>query len=652
MRSTLHDIQAFLFVLIAVGLVFAACSVPTEVDIPLTLVPTPIEIPTDIAPTPEPPPPKTLVVCLNQEPTSLYLYSDAYLYGSANRESNAVLQAIYDGPIDIINYEFHPVILQELPDLAGGKNARLEEVTILEGDVYLNPVTLQPEVLTPGKPYLPAGCEGSECIQTYQGGEAIVQRLVVDFHLLPELTWSDGEPLTAADSVFSYELDLHGDTPTTKYLVDRTYTYQALDEVTVRWTGIPGFLDTEYAANFWSPLPAHILEGYTPAELLAAEEVNARPIGWGPYVIQEWRAGDHILLAVNPNYYRASEDLPNFDFLIFRFLGSDVTSAVQQLLTGECDLLDESLLPDEALPMLIEFEESGRLELAWVPGAEMERFDFNLAPVDQSAENALFDDVRTRRAIASCIDRQSIVDEILFGLSAVPDTYISPFHPHYQTELDSIQYDVSAAQEMLQEIGWRDDDGSPETPRVATGVPGIHSGTPLAFTYLTTGDGIRQAVAEALKADLAQCGVEMTVEFYNPDVITAPWPEGPVFGRGFDAVVWSWPDWISPLCEMFAGREIPSNEYPYGSNASAFDNQDYNLACDTILLGPAGSQTYLEAVRQTQEIFTNQLPALPLYLKPRIVAYTEDMCGIEVDPLAFSAFWNLEMYNSGNECSD
>ena len=205
---------------------------------------------------------------------------------------------------------------------------------------------------------------------------------------------------------------------------------------------------------------------------------------------------------------------------------------------------------------------------------------------------------------------------------------------------------------MLLEIGWRDDDGSPETPRVATGVPGIHSGTTLAFTYLTTGDGIRQAVAEALKSDLAQCGVEMRVEFYNPEVITAPWPEGPVFGRGFDAVVWSWPDWISPLCEMFAGREIPSNENPYGSNACAFDNQDYNLACDTILLGLAGSQTYLEAIRRTQEIFTNQLPALPLYLKPRTMAYTEEMCGIEVDHLAFSALWNLEMYNSGNECSD
>jgi len=652
MRSAMHDIRTATFILISVGLVFSACSVPPEVDIPLTLVPTPAEAPTEVAPTPEPPPPKTLVVCLNQEPTSLYLYSDAYLYGSASREASAVLQAIYDGPIDIINYEFHPVILQGIPDLVGGKDAVLEEVTLLEGDVYLNPVTLQPEVLSVGKPYLPAGCEGPECVQTYQGGEAIAQRMVVDFHLLPDLTWSDGEPLTAVDSVFSYELDLHGDTPTTKYLVDRTYTYQALDEVTVRWTGIPGFLDTEYAANFRSPLPEHILGGYTPAELLTAEEVNTRPIGWGPYVIQEWRSGDHILLAVNPNYYRASEDLPNFDFLIFRFLGSDVTSAVQQLLTGECDLLDESLLPDEALPTLIELEEAGRLELAWAPGAEMERLDFNLAPADQSAEDALFADLGTRRAIASCIDRQRIVDEILFGLSAVPDTYISPFHPGYHMDLNSIDYDVSMAKEMLEEIGWRDEDGSPETPRVATDVTGIYPGTPLAFTYITTGDGIRQAVAEALKVDLAQCGVEMTVEFYNPDVITTPWPDGSVFGRGFDAVVWSWPDWISPLCEMFAGREIPSNEYPYGSNASAFDNQDYNLACDTIMLGPAGSQAYLEAIRQTQEIFTNQLPALPLYLKPRVVAYTEEMCGVEVDSLAFSALWNLEMYNSGNECND
>ena len=80
MRSAMHDIRTATFILISVGLVFSACSVPTEVDIPLTLVPTPAEAPTDVAPTPEPPPPKTLVICLNQEPTSLYLYSDAYLY--------------------------------------------------------------------------------------------------------------------------------------------------------------------------------------------------------------------------------------------------------------------------------------------------------------------------------------------------------------------------------------------------------------------------------------------------------------------------------------------------------------------------------------------------------------------------------------------
>ena len=652
MRSAMHDIRTATFILISVGLVFSACSMPTEVDIPLTLVPTPAEVPTEVAPTPEPPPSKTLVVCLNQEPTSLYLYSDAYLYGSASREASAVLQAIYDGPIDIINYEYHPVILQELPDLAGGKNARLEEVTILEGDVYLNPVTLQPEVLSVGKPYLPAGCEGSECVQTYQGGEAIVQRLVVDFHLLPKLTWSDGEPLTAADSVFSYELDLNGDTPTTKYLVDRTYTYQALDEVTVRWTGIPGFLDTEYAANFWSPLPEHILGGYTPAELLTAEEVNTRPIGWGPYVIQEWRAGDHILLAVNPNYYRASEDLPNFDFLIFRFLGSDVTSAVQQLLTGECDLLGESLLPEEALPILLELQEAGNLKLAWTPGAEMERIDFNLAPVGPSAEEALFAEARTRRAIAGCINRQRIVEEVLLGLSVVPDTYLSPAHPYHHDDLETIPYDVSTATALLEEVGWRDDDDASETPRVAMGVPGVHDGTRLSFTYLTVRGFFREAVAEQLQADLATCGVEVTVIVDDAHAIAAPWPEGLAFGRGFDVVGWPWPDWISPLCEMFAGREIPSDDNPWGSNASAFDNQDYNLACDTILLGPAGSQAYLEAIRQTQEIFTNELPALPLYLKPRIVAYTEEMCGIEVDPLAFSVIWALESYDSGDSCGN
>jgi peptide/nickel transport system substrate-binding protein len=639
------------FLLILFSIILIGCSAPTEVDVPLTFVPTLKPTATEIAPTPEPPPPKTLIVCLNQEPTSLFLYSDDYLRGDAYLETNAILQAIYDGPFDIVDFKIQPVIFERIPDIQTGEDVILEQVTLRDGDVYLNPETLIPEVLTIGKSYLPSGCQDLNCIEMYQGGDVTADRMVVDFHILPGLMWSDGEPLKAEDSVYSFELDRQFAT-TTKYLVDRTYEYQALDDLTVRWVGIPGFFDKEYGMNFWSPLPRHALREYSTADLDEAEEANLRPIGWGPYMISEWRAGEEILMQANPNYFRFSEGLPKFDFLIYRFIGGDVNSAVQQLLTGECDLLDESLLPDEALPALLNLQEEGRLKLAWSPSAELERFDFNLAPLGGENNQPLFVDPRTRRALASCIDRQRMIDEILFGMSVVPYTYISPSHPDHVDALEPITYDVQLAATALTEIGWIDDDDSPHTPRVAVGVPGIRGGTPLSFTYLTTEGYFHQAVVKQLQEDWASCGVEMEVVFEDPYSITAVWPDGPVFSGGFDVVGWSWPDWISPLCEMFSVREIPSSENPFGSNASGFNDPDYNLACDMILLGLPGSEAYRQAVRTTQEIFSAEIPAFPLYLRPRIVAHVNEMCGVQVDPLAFSVLWGLEGYDLAENCEE
>ncbi|MFA9402913.1 MAG: hypothetical protein ACERKY_07580, partial [Anaerolineales bacterium] len=127
----------------AVGGLIAGCRAPASVDIPLPAASTAAETSTTIDPTPLPPPPKTLVVCLNREPESLFIYGDAYLYGETGGEARAVLEALYDGPIDIVDYQAFPVILGELPSFETG-GARLEEVTLAEYEVYLNPETLQP----------------------------------------------------------------------------------------------------------------------------------------------------------------------------------------------------------------------------------------------------------------------------------------------------------------------------------------------------------------------------------------------------------------------------------------------------------------------------------------------------------------------------
>ena len=630
-------------------LLLAGCARSVELELPLTIPP--ISDPTDPPPLPtSEPSTSSLIICLGKEPASLYRYGADYLYGDTAREAEAVLQAIYDGPLDVRQYEYRPVILEKLPDLADG-DARYEAVSVGEGELYLNPHTLRPEILDIGDPYLPAGCQSEDCVLTYAGGTVSMDRLVVDFRLRSDVRWSDGEPLTAEDSLFSFELDRHVDTPTLKTQVNRTASYEVVDAQTIRWTGIPGYKDSEYFSNFWSPLPEHLLDKLSAEELLNAEGTNLAPIGWGPFVLQEWRPGQYITLERNPDYFRADEGLPGFDVLQFRFLQGGTQGSIEQLLTSECDILDETAIADalggevldpRALAELASLDAAGQIEVAWTPGAEMERLDFGLAPILPAGIPDLFADSRTRAAVAACINRERIISRTLFGLSEVPNSYLPPAHPAAFGALEAISFSPADGMALLEEAGWSEEDANPGAPRIALGVEGVSNGTKLSFSYLTTPDEFHRAVAARLEEDLAVCGIELATEFLSQADLFQPWPDGPAFGRSFQTVGWAWPGWVSPLCEMFASREIPSDEKPFGVNAAGFSLAEYDRACSTLLLGRSDSQEYSDAVRVTQELFRESLPSIPLYMRPRVLAHRLSVCGIELDPISFSAFWNIE----------
>ena len=203
-------------------------------------------------------------------------------------------------------------------------------------------------------------------------------------------------------------------------------------------------------------------------------------------------------------------------------------------------------------------------------------------------------------------------------------------------------YNPDDAAALLDEIGWVDEDGDPGTPRTANGVDAVSNGTPFSFTYLTTPDEFHRAVAARLENDLEGCGIELMTELLTQADIFGPWPDGPVFGRSFQAVGWAWPSWVSPLCEMYISREIPSGERPLGINATGFSLPDYDRACSALLLGSTDSQEYSDAVQRTQELFRQLLPSIPLYMRPRVLVHSQTVCGVEVDPISFSALWNIE----------
>lgn len=626
--------------------VLAACAQPVELDLPAVEQPTSADTPAVEPPTPIPTP-KTLIVCLGQEPDSLYRYSESYLYGGASRAAETVLQTVYDGPLNVRSYQYEPVILEKLPSITDG-DARLESIDVVEGDLYFDPVTLQPATLEVGDQYLPSGCNSSDCLRTFSGGEVAMDQIVAEFHIRSNVNWSDGAPVTAADSVFSFGIDQHVDTPTLKTQADRTASYEALSTNTVGWTGIPGYVDSEYFSNFWSPLPEHQLGELSAEELLAANETNRSPLGWGPYVIEEWRPGNDIRMSRNPAYFRSGEGLPAFETLLFRFLDGSPPASIEQLLTSECDILDESAIADsldvqvldtEALSELQRLSNSGAISLASTAGAEMERLDFSLAPLSSNGPQS---DIQFRTAMASCIDRNGMAQELLLGLTDVPETYLPSSHPLYADEDSVTDYDPEKAGELLDELGWTDHDADLQTPRVAKGVTGVREDTELSLQYLTTPDGLHQAVAEWIQNDLRQCGIALETEFVSQIELFEPWPDGPAFGRNFETIGWAWPSWVSPLCEMFHSAELPSAASPLGVNAAGFSSAEYDAACGVLLHSLPESPEYTQAAHVTQQILSEALPSIPLYMRPRLIAHRAEICGIQVDPTEYSGLWNLE----------
>jgi peptide/nickel transport system substrate-binding protein len=633
MRIHLSFIKSFWPAVVLPALFLAGCEGSSSIT-PATSFPTAGLIPSATVP-----PARSLTICMGEEPKSLYLY------GGGGLAAHTVLEAVYDGPIDSRNYSYVPVILEQLPTIEN-KGAILRTVSVKQGDKIFDDFGAA-ALLVPGVKYRPAGCTDSSCVATYSGGTVTMDQLEVTFRLLPDLLWSDGQPLTADDSLYSYEVSTSHDTPTPpgmKRAILGTKSYEKLDDRTVRWTSLPGNIDPDYSRRFWSPLPRHAWGSMSPAELLTADDSTRTPLGWGPYVIESWTSATEIVLKKNPNYFRAGEGLPYFDALHIRFINSDGRLGVSMLISGECDVVDQTVHLDDQIPEILDLRSKNTLQAAFTTGTAWEHMDFNLKPASPAVP-AYYQDVRLRQAIAMCLDRQKVVDNALLGLSSVPDTYLPAQHPLYNKDVAKYSFDPEKAGVLLDQIGWRDADNNAATPRTAFGVSGVTDGTPLLVNSTMVFTELRQKVVGILGNSLLQCGIGYVATYGDNSIFVAN-ADGLVFGRLFEAVEFGWIAGAEPSCELYTTAEIPTIDNGYaGSNPTGFSNPEYDQACDLAHRSLPGSVTYTRNQYLTQRIFAEYLPSIPLYLTVKTAIARVDLTGLILDPTAASGLWNLESFD-------
>ena len=444
-----------------------------------------------------PTPDTTLInICLGQEPNSLYPFAEL------NDSAKSVLAAIYDGPIDTIDYEYQPVILTQLPSLENG-DAQIVRTTVQPQsqivDANGNLVTLEK-----GVKVKPAECRSEDCIITYDGTNAIeMDQMIVTFRLRPDLTWADGTPVVADDSMYAFQIQ--ADTNVNSFLIDRTQIYEAADSQTLQWFGVPGYIDPTYFANFWQPAPKHLWSEFSADELASIDIASRTPIGWGAYMVKEWIPNDHITLIKNPYYFRARDGFPKIDEINFRFI-SDPDVALSELIAGRCDILDPSINLDNHVGLLQEMQIAEEAQIFVTTGMTIEWLGLGINPasydngynLSQDRQN-VFADTYTRQALAYCVNRQAIVENVLFGFTTVPTSYVPNAHPTFDSNITEIPYDPEIGISLLEQAGWLDNDDDPATPRRAINVRNVAYNTSLQLNYYTTSTAQRRQVVAILE---------------------------------------------------------------------------------------------------------------------------------------------------------
>ena len=587
--------------------------------------------------------PKELTICMAQEPPTLYLYGENMLTAAAIRH------ALYTNYITNLSYDYQADGLEKIPSLADG-DAVVNVVAVGAGDVVrraddsVGPLAVGDALVN---------ADGQTV--TFDGAPVATSQMVVEFAMRPTV-WSDGTPVSAADSVYSFNLAADPATTAPKYIIERTAAYEATSALGLRWTGLPGFTDSTYFLNFWQPLPEHLCGEFSAAELMQAEESNRRPVGDGPFVIQQWRPGESIRLTRNPYYYRAAEGLPYLDRVTIRFI-PDTDQLLAQLLNGQCDIGTQDGLNADTAPALLEAEAAGLLIPHFQTGTTFQHLDFNVNPFGEAAEARYdwFEDARVRQAMMLCTDRQRMVDEILYGRSEVIHTYVPAVHPLYPAEgITEWAYDPAAGNALLDEAGYAQRDG--EGFRLDPG------GARFAPTLATTaGNALRQRVTQLFRENMAACGIDVGLTYLPAGEWFAGGPEGVLFGRRYELGLFSWLTGVRPPCDLYLGSRVPG---PLGETFAATglaysgwggDNQNntgwanaaYDAACQTALTSLPGTPAYEQSHVAAQQIFSEELPVLPLFLSLKVSATRPQVLNFSLDPTQNSELYNIYEYDLG-----
>jgi peptide/nickel transport system substrate-binding protein len=367
------------------------------------------------------------------------------------------------------------------------------------------------------------------------------------------IKWSDGQPVTADDVVYTIETAINpesGSPLISQY--DKIKTVEKVDDHTVKFTMKQVYAPFLYALC-QAIVPAHVLKDVAPKDMQknAFGTDPAKTVTNGPWKWTAWKQGESHTLDADPNYW--GEIKPHISQLVYKIY-ADQNTEVQAIMKGDTDHI--SAIPVTQVEAV---KADGDIAVIQKPGAQYEYLGFNFDSSNFKDNYGLFTGQKTRQAIAHAINRQGMVDNILKGVGALmnapflPDTWADPGDA-------AVNYDYNAetAKKLLAEDGW------------VAGKDGILAKDGHRFSFelqYNAGNSRREQVATVIQQNLKDVGIEVT-----PKAIDfASWIDQNVTPGKFQAVLLAWslnnPD---PDAEsIYSSKYFP----PAGQNSGWYKNE-------------------------------------------------------------------------------
>ncbi len=469
-------------------------------------------------------------------------------------------------------------------------------------------------------------------IPTAENGGLSADGKTITVKLREDVKWSDGEPLTADDFVFSFDMVMsdknvvNGRYPFEDYVESVTAQDPQTLVIQLKEPFAPWL---SYMFDDWV-LPKHILEPVFESEgTIDNAEWNKAPIvGVGPFVFSEWESGSHIIFKANPNWIHP----PKLEQIFVRIVPDDAAQEAA-ITAGDTDI--GVFLSSDQIEKL---EAGGNVDVVAVPSGYDEGWFLNVNP--ETANPAMLD-VNVRKAIALATDRFTIVNDLLDEtVNPVNVTFWDATEPYNNPDLEPYPYDPDQAKQLLDAAGWKDSDGDGIRDKEIDGKK-----VDLKLRYITNDRELRKNVQAVVEQQWSLVGIGADLQNYSSDVFWNGYnDEGPQAQGVYDIAEYSSnPAFPDPEASAnWLCSEVSSADNPDGANWQGVCSDDF----EALLKEQASTldtQARVDLYHQIAQWMYDQVIYIGIWKDPDLWSINSRLQNVKLSGAA--PFWNASEWS-------